>query len=339
LIRTSLLVLAVLAQPVLADRTAESRVLSTDTLYTQRKAESAPAGDDRGQIDEASARSADAEDPRPRESLADEVMPPPPTYKGNDVNVTEKLGARVPLDATFRDHDGKLVTLGDVLAGEIPTILTFNYADCPMLCSLQLNGLTAVLPAIGERVDNAMFRVGAQFRIVTIALEPGESLDKMQKMRAKYLERVPEGDRETARAGWTFLLAPAAADASSIARVAASVGFSYTYLPERAEWAHPAALIFLDAAGTVTRYVYGIEFEPAVMRESIFKAGMRQPAAAVGFMNRCYHYDPDANNHSAGGVLALRIGAAGAVVLLLSGLFVLHFIRRQGRGRPGVNRS
>ena len=78
----------------------------------------------------------------------------------------------------------------------------------------------------------------------------------------------------------------------------------------------------------MTRYVYGIEFDPQVMRDSIFKAGAMEPASAIGFMNRCYHYDPDANNHSRAGVLALRIGAAGAVVLLLSGLGVMHVIRR-----------
>ena len=61
-------------------------------------------------------------------------------------------------------------------------------------------------------------------------------------------------------------------------------------------------------------------------------------AGTIGMfvMNRCYHYDPDANNHSRAGVMALRIGAAGFVVLLLSALGVMHIVRRS---RPGVNRS
>src|SRR5690349_10649087 len=72
---------------------------------------------------------------------ADFVPPTHPMYKANGVTVDEKLGAKVPLDATFRTQDGATVTLGDILKGELPTILTFNYSDCPMLCSLQLNGL------------------------------------------------------------------------------------------------------------------------------------------------------------------------------------------------------
>jgi protein SCO1/2 len=266
----------------------------------------------------------------------EEILPPPPTFKGNDVNVAERLGAKVPLDAPFRTQDGKHITLGELLDGELPTILTFNYSDCPMLCNLQLNGLTAVLPAIGEKMDGALFRVGTQFRIVTIDLEPTETLEKITKMKARYIERLPEAQRAAASAGWTFLVAETPGDGAQIRRVADSVGFSYTYITERAEWAHPAALIFLSVKGTVTRYVFGIEFEPQVMRESIIKAGTNEAATAVGFMNRCYHFDPDANNHSRAGVMALRIGAAGFVVLLLSAFGVMHVIRRN---RPGVTRA
>jgi len=272
---------------------------------------------------------------RGESSIDEEIVPPPPTYKANDVKVNEHLGARVPVDVRFRDQDGKHVRLGDVLAGQLPTILTFNYSDCPMLCNLQLNGLSAVLPRIGQIEDNLAFAIGTQFRIVTIDLEPTESLDKLVKMRERYVQRLPEAQRAAARAGWTFLVAQTPGDDAGIRRVASSVGFSYTYIPERAEWAHPAALIFLSVRGTVTRYVYGIEFDPQVMRESIIKAGTNEPATAVGFMNRCYHYDPGANDHSRAGVLALRIGAAGFVVLLLSALGVMHLIRR---ARPGVSR-
>jgi protein SCO1/2 len=269
----------------------------------------------------------------------DDIVAAPPTYKANAVAVAEKLGAKVPFDAPFRTQDGKMVTLGDVLAGELPTILTFNYSDCPMLCSLQLNGLTAALPKVGESGPSpdlreskpAEFRTGNQFRIVTIDLEPNDSLEKVGKMRERYIARLPEDQRDAARTGWTFLVAAMPGDGSQIKRVADTVGFSYTYIPERAEWAHPAALIFLSTAGAVTRYVYGIEFAPDMMRESIFKAGLSEASTAVGFMNRCYHYDPDANSHAHAGVVALRIGAAGFVILMITVFGLMHLLKRQRR--------
>jgi protein SCO1/2 len=274
----------------------------------------------------------------------DEILAPPPTYKANGVDVVEKLGAKVPLDAKFKTQDGKATTLGEVLRGELPTILTFNYADCPMLCSLQLNGLVAALPGITtagpapvgapEKQDKDMaFRIGTQFRIVSISLEPTESVERAAKMREKYIARLPEAQREAARAGWTFLVADG--ESRDVARVAAAVGFSYTYIEERAEWAHPAALIFLSTAGTVTRYVFGIEFDPQMMRESIFKAGLAEPTTAVGFMNRCYHFDPSASDHSREGMMALRVGAAGFLVLF-GASFGFYFIRRQGRRRSSA---
>jgi hypothetical protein len=65
-----------------------------------------------------------------RATGADDFVPPThPMYKANGVTVDEKLGAQVPLDAAFRTQDGKRVTLGEVLQGEVPTILTFNYSD------------------------------------------------------------------------------------------------------------------------------------------------------------------------------------------------------------------
>lgn len=252
-------------------------------------------------------------------------------WKGDAVTVTEKLGAAVPRDARFRTADGKHVTLGEVIRGDLPVILTFNYSDCPMLCSLQLNGLSTALPLIADKQDGAMYRPGAQFQIITIDLEPGEPLEKIEKMRDKYIARLPENQRESARAGWTFLVAENPGDRTQIARVAQAVGFSYMYIPERAEWAHPAALIFLASSGVVTRYVYGIEFAPAMMRESLLKAGTHEPASAVGFLNRCYHYDPDANSHAHAGVLAMRIAAASAIVLLLSALGLAVFLKKHRR--------
>jgi protein SCO1 len=292
----------------------------------------------------------------------DFIPPPPPTYRGNGVTVEEKLGAQLPFDARFRDQTGAVVTLGEVLAGDMPTILTFNYSDCPMLCSLQLNGLTAGLPSIAKpapltatqasiiaATDAAKpmaFALGKQFRVVTIVLEPHQSQAKTVATLDKYIERLPSELRANARKGWTFLSAESAdatdADAA-IHRVADAVGFRYTYIKERAEWAHPAALIFVSSQGKVTRYVYGVEFADDVLRESVLGAGVNNPATAVGFMNRCYHYDPDANNYSRAGVAAMRIGAAAFIVLMLSAFGVWILLRRNKSQRvwrePGVMRS
>lgn len=276
----------------------------------------------------------------------DFIPEPAATYKANGVTVDEKLGNKVPLDVELVDHTGKRVTLRQVLEGELPTILTFNYTDCPMLCSLQLNGLSAVLESLATPTDlskaageasgalveqgkQGTVQLGAQFRVITIVLEPTQPLAKTQATRDGYLQRLPESSRKLGGQGWTFLSATDPQNGRGIAAVADAVGFRYTYIPERAEWAHPAALIFLSSSGAVTRYVYGTEFSPDVIRESIVKAGLAEPATAVGFMNRCYHFDANANSHARAGVLSLRIGGVAFL-----GLMILAFVGRRLRRQP-----
>lgn len=281
-------------------------------------------------------------DPGPHEPAApapapdDEIPAPPPTFEANGVTVEEQIGARVPLDARFRTQDGSLVTLGQVMQGGLPVILTFNYSDCPMLCSVQLHGFTSALPAVGEpgpspdrSRGDAVFRVGAQYKIITIDLEPKEGLDKVQATRKRYIDRLPAEQRAAAETGWTFLVAETPGDGAAIRRVADAVGFRYKYIEDRAEWAHPAALMFLSAAGVVTRYVYGVEYDPAVLRESIYKAGVAEPSAAVGFMLRCYHFDPSSKSHARAGVITLRVAAAGFAVVLFGALAAMHLMRRR----------
>jgi len=270
------------------------------------------------------------------------IMPPPPTYKGTAATVTEHLGAKLPLDAVFRDHTGKQVTLGQIVVSDLPTIVTFNYADCPMLCSQQLNGLTAAMPKAVKRgpvvgsESELSFALGEHYRIVTISLQPDEQPAKLTKMRTRYLDRVTQLNTEAGvtvdpaklSAGWTYLTG----SADQIKRVADAIGFGYAYIDELDQWAHPAAYTFVSSGGVITRYVYGINLENGVLQESIYKAGLAEPTTATGFMLRCYHWDPSASDHSRVGVIALRVGAASAVALLAAfGIFTLA--RRKPRSR------
>ena len=104
---------------------------------------------------------------------------------------------------------------------------------------------------------------GAQFRIVTIDLEPNEPLDKLARMKANvHRPRCrPAARPGRGRAGRSCARRPPVMARRSVASRIPSVS-STCIVADRAEWAHPAALIFLSTTGAVTRYVYGIEFAP-----------------------------------------------------------------------------
>lgn len=249
---------------------------------------------------------------------ADEVAATSPGFPGDGVEIVEQLGATVPVDVPLRDYTGKDVTLGELLAGDIPTILTFNYSNCPNLCSYQLNGLVTALPKL-------RLKVGGQFRIVTIVLDPKEPLERTRETRDRYVSRLPKGSEAT---GWTFATTRTPGDSAPIQRIADAVGFHYKWIPETASWAHPAALIFVSSRGRVIRYVHGVDYAKDDLETSLAKAGTDEPTAAVGFIMRCLHWEGSA---SAGAKLApalLRYAAAGFLVLFATAFGVWHLVRR-----------
>ena len=61
-----------------------------------------------------------------------------------DVTFKQRLGDKLPLDATFRDETGRIVTL-EQFFGRRPAVLAFVYYNCPMPCTQVMNGLSSAL--------------------------------------------------------------------------------------------------------------------------------------------------------------------------------------------------
>jgi protein SCO1/2 len=74
------------------------------------------------------------------------MAPRPRELEGIDIE--DKLGAKVPLDVKLTDDEGEAVELGRYFSGEQgdkPVLLVLGYYECPMLCSLVLNGTLEAL--------------------------------------------------------------------------------------------------------------------------------------------------------------------------------------------------
>ena len=54
----------------------------------------------------------------------------------------QRLNETLPLDAMFKDDNGRQVTLGQFF-GSKPVLLAFVYYQCPMLCTQVMNGCRA----------------------------------------------------------------------------------------------------------------------------------------------------------------------------------------------------
>src|SRR5262245_54588233 len=92
---------------------------------------------------------------------------PPASYNPfSEVGIDQRLDEQVPLDLTFRDEAGKTVNLRDYF-GDKPLILSLAYYDCPMLCSLVVNGLIRTLRTLS-------FSAGNEFNVLTVSFNPKE---------------------------------------------------------------------------------------------------------------------------------------------------------------------
>ena len=226
-----------------------------------------------------------------------------------DVGTTERLNEQAPLDLQFTDSTGRAVKLADLFDGKTPILLTLNYSNCPRLCSLQLNGLFAGL-------EKLKWDLGSQFRMITVSIDPGESPQRAEETKQKYLRAY---GREGAAAGWHCLVG----SEENIRALADAVGFRYVYVAETKEFAHAAVTMVLTPGGRVSRYLYGIEYDPQTLRLSLVEASEGKVGSTVDkIILLCFHYDSAAGRYAPVAFRIMQIGALGFAAMLGCGLLV-----------------
>ncbi|MFI4946787.1 MAG: SCO family protein, partial [Burkholderiales bacterium] len=122
--------------------------------------------------------------------------PPRPATPGvlQEVGFDQHLGETVPLDLAFTDEAGRSVKLADYF-GKKPVVLSLVYYDCPMLCTLSLNGLAGALEVLS-------FVPGQEFEVLTVSFDSRETPALAAAKKKAYMARYR---RPGAHAGWHFL--------------------------------------------------------------------------------------------------------------------------------------
>jgi protein SCO1 len=230
------------------------------------------------------------------------------------VGVDEHLNAPLPLQLPFKDDRGRDVTLGSYFRPNRPVILTLNYYRCPMLCTLELNGLVDGLKGLA-------WMPGAEFEVVTVSIDPAEQPPLAASKKASYLE---DFGRPEARDGWHFLTGSPA----SIQALTKAVGFSYEYDAETDQYGHAAVILMITPDGRVSRYLYGIQFEAPTLKLGLLEASRGKIGSALErFILYCYHYDSNQGRYSLAAMKIMRVG--GAITVLVLGSTIGGFWLRE----------
>lgn len=227
----------------------------------------------------------------------------PSPKEGQDVDLVSRLGAVVPGDLAFTDAEGNACKLGQFFDGKRPVLLTLNYSNCPKLCSLQLNGLF-------EALTRMTWNVGQEFQMVTVSIDPKESVERAAQTKEKYLRLY---DRAAHSSGWHWLVGRD----ENIHKVADAVGFRYKYDPQRRQYAHPAVTIVCSPDGRVMRYLKGIVYDPQVLRLALVEASEGKIGTWVdGVVLRCFDFDETSGSYALSALWIMRAGGIIAVVFL-----------------------
>jgi protein SCO1/2 len=239
-------------------------------------------------------------------------QPLPPELQG--VGLDEHLNRAIDLNLTFTGENGYPVALKQFFHKDRPVILNLVYYSCPMLCNLLLNGQTAALKQVP-------WSPGNEFEVVTISIDPTETFNLAQQKRAVYLESY---GRETS--GWHFLTD----DHGNVKKLADQIGFHYRYDERQSQYAHPAVITVLTPEGRISRYLYGIKFDPRDIRLALTEASESKWGLSVDrVLLYCFHYDPQAHGYVLFASNLMRAG--GALTVLILALVLFRLWRRESR--------
>jgi protein SCO1/2 len=246
------------------------------------------------------------------------------------IGLDQRLGEHVPLELVFRDETGREVRLAQ-LFGRRPVVIALVYYDCPMLCTLVLNGMVRTFRALA-------LHLGEDYEVVTVSIDPRETPELAARKKAEYLRTYAAGDPSpAAAAGWHFLTG----DQTSIDALAQAVGFRYAYDPQSDEFAHASGIVVATPQGVLSHYLYGVEYITRDLRLALVEASQGRVGSLIDqVLLLCYHYDPATGRYGFAVVAAVRAGGILTVVLIVG--FVLRSLVRERGARartPSLGRS
>lgn len=260
----------------------------------------------------------------------------PDALKG--LEVVEHLGKKIPLDVELLDHQGKPVKIGNWFNDGKPVVIAMVYYRCPMLCKM-------VRAKLGESIDRLEdLTVGKDFNAVIVGFDPSEKPElanaARQGMLASYGRYEPEKANaskdpealklvQTIEKGYAVLATQSAMDTR---RLADALGFAYRYLPESNEYSHGSVIFVLSPDGTISRYLYGIEYPARNLRLALIEASQGKVGSTLDrVMMWCYMWDSNANSYVMSAVKVMRIGGTITMTIVFGVVGLLWVGERRKR--------
>lgn len=234
-----------------------------------------------------------------------------------DITVDEHAGAQLPLDLAFTDENGHTVQLRDYFKGNKPVVLQLGYYGCPMLCNLISKG-------IAQSLKDVKLTTGSDYDVVFVSIDPSEGPALAFQKKQSFLE---EYGREGG-AGWHLLTGKE----PQIKQLAQTVGFNYRWIASAGQYAHPAVIMVVMPDGKVSRYLYGVRFNPQTLRLSLVEASNGKIGSAVDHLYlTCFQYDGRQGKYALAAIGIMRGG--GVLTMLVVAVVLFRMFRKEAKQR------
>ncbi|MGD9789289.1 MAG: SCO family protein [Phycisphaerales bacterium] len=230
------------------------------------------------------------------------------------LDIEEHLGAKLPLETTFTNQDGKTVRLGDAFTSNKPSIVVMVYYNCPVACPAVLDKLLSGVKNL-EGLD-----VGKDFQILIFSFNPDETPDQARAQQTYFLEAYNRDTSDKAVADnikdhWQFHVGETASNRA----LANALGFPYRRL-DNGEYAHPTAIFITTPDAKIARYFHGFSYPAKDLKLALNEAASGRLMKSIGerIVAYCYLYDPKSGSYTLQAFRIMRVGALATLVLLAS---------------------
>lgn len=256
------------------------------------------------------------------------MEPTPREFTG--VGVNERMNTRLPLETTFRDDKGERVSLGQYFRSGRPVVLQFGYYGCPKLCDTISQGTANSL--IGLDLE-----LGKDYQAIFISVDPNETPELARKKKQTFVgsyafgRKLDDAKAAAAANGWHFLTGRD----EDIKAVAGAAGYQYKWVESAKQYSHPAVVIMVTPEGVVSRYLYGVQYDPKTMRLSLVDAAGGKVGSIMDQIKMiCFHFDPNTGQYSLAAMRVMQLSGVLTVLCLASTLGVFALKSRRTRGLP-----
>lgn len=227
----------------------------------------------------------------------------------------QKLGVTVPLDAKFKDENGKEVRLGDYFKDR-PVILALVFYDCQSSCLLIRDGLLKSLNALKAQ------QAGRDFDVLVVSIKHTETPELALEKKTSYLGDYKYKGTEN---GWHFLTG----SKESVFTLTQAVGFGFQFDEKTDMVSHPSGIIILTPEGETSLYLLGATYPQEFVRDGIKRAaegnvGEKTEEILLG----CLVYDPASGKYRPVVENMLKVGGI-LTVLILGGSIAVMSIKHK----------